>query len=153
LAGCSPCREACKQYQAIVDHAIPAMAAHQDAGGEADSDWSSRQAEQELFGRIDREERAKTLAAEKDMRRRRPNDPPPVFSFDGQATWRGVWLLFAAGILLSIALGISAYYVGTRRTQSTARVTPPPANRQKELTLEEKLSDAGHERQVARAEI
>jgi hypothetical protein len=153
IADCSACREASKQYQVIVDRAIPAIAAHQDVIGEAGSDWSSRRAEHALFDRIDRKEKAKTVTAENDEGRRRPDDLPPGFPFGGQATWRGVWLLYAAGILLTIALGISAYRAGMRRNLSTARVTQPQADNQKELALEEKLSDAGHEREVARAEI
>ena len=84
---------------------------------------------------------------------KQPNGAPRAFPFGGEATWRRVWLLYAAGILLSIALGISAYQVGIRHSTSSAKVVAPQPDLQKESALEEQLSDAGHERELAQAEI
>ena len=69
-----------------------------------------------------------------------------------QATWRNVWTLCAAGVLLCIALGVSAYRVGIRRGVKTAAVTPP-ASQDHTPALEQQVSDAGHEREVLRAQM
>jgi len=64
-----------------------------------------------------------------------------------------VWALYAAGILLFIALGFCAYQVGIRRGTNAAQVTAPHPDKQNQISLEEKLSDASHEREVARAQV
>jgi hypothetical protein len=84
--------------------------------------------------------------------RTEPNHASSAPPFSGETTWRGVWLLYAAGVLLSIALGVLAYRAGIQRNSPTARAISPQTDTQKDL-LEEKLSDAGHDREVARAEI
>jgi hypothetical protein len=154
LAACSSCREAMQQYEAVVGHAIPAMAAHEmpehvDPG----PGWSMDKAEAELFERIAREDEA-LRPGQKDLAEtQRPTDTRRVFPFAGAATWRRVWTLYAAGILLSIALGICAYQVGIRRGVTTATLAPPQPSPQRNLALEEQLSDAGHEREIARTQI
>jgi hypothetical protein len=69
-----------------------------------------------------------------------------------QATWRNVWTLYAAGILLCIALGVSAYRMGIHRGTESASVAPLPG-RASETTLQQQLADAGHEREILRAQI
>ena len=64
-----------------------------------------------------------------------------------------MWALYAAGILLFIALGFCAYQVGIRRGTNAANVTAPHPDTQSQISLEEKLSDASHEREVARAQV
>ena len=61
--------------------------------------------------------------------------------------------LYAAGILLFVALGFCAYQVGVRRGTSAANLTAPRPDTQSQISLEEKLSDVSHEREVARAEV
>jgi hypothetical protein len=71
-----------------------------------------------------------------------------------------VWTLYAAGILLFVALSFFAYRIGIRRGSDIAKVAPPQSGIQTkapvppvQASLEEQLSDAGHDREVARAEI
>jgi anti-sigma factor RsiW len=154
LAACPSCREAMQQYEAVVGHAIPAMAAHEipedvDPG----PGWSMDQAEAALFERIAREGEASRLGQKDRAETQRPTDTRRVFRFAGAATWRRVWTLYAAGILLSIALGVSAYRVGIHRGVSTATLAPPQPSPQHNLALEEQLSDTGHEREIARTQI
>ncbi|MGB9072385.1 MAG: hypothetical protein WCC22_06910 [Terriglobales bacterium] len=76
-----------------------------------------------------------------------------------ESTWRHVWMLYAAGVLLFITLGLSAYWVGVRHGTDVAKSTQPAAATQAQValesasSLEEQLSDAAHERQIARAQI
>ncbi|HWR17712.1 MAG TPA: zf-HC2 domain-containing protein [Terriglobales bacterium] len=154
LAACSSCRAAMQQYEAVVGHALPAIAAreipeHIDPG----PGWSMDRAEAALFARIAREDEASRPAQKERRETARSTDTPRVLPFAGAATWSRVWTLYAAAILLSVALGICAYQVGIRRGVSTAILTPPPPSPQRNLALEEQLSDAGHERAIARTQI
>ena len=57
LAVCSSCREALQQYEAIIRHAITAMAADETPENlEAGPRWSEKRAESALFDHIAREE-------------------------------------------------------------------------------------------------
>jgi Anti-sigma-K factor rskA, C-terminal/Putative zinc-finger len=155
LAICASCREALGQYESIVSHVIPAIAASVSAeSADADSEWSQGKAEKALFDRLSREQ--KHPPAEN------PQNgssifPHRILPFSGESTWRNVWMLYAAGILLFCALGFFAYRVGMHRTGEIAKTPQLQAAKQEaaslQTSLEEQLSDAGHERAVAKAEI
>jgi len=151
LAVCSACRESIKQYEATVAHAIPTMAADEAPEDlEPGPGWSQYKAEAALFDRIAQEEKAGILA-----RGNRNADIPKTARlggpFAGETTWRHVWSLYAAGVLLAIALGVSLYQIGMRRGVDTAKVVPAPTqpNSQNSMPLEAQVSDAAHEREVA----
>jgi len=156
LVVCSSCREALQQYEAIIRHAIPAMGAEEETPEnlEAGPRWSEKQAESALFDRIARDEggggieRTRPIPPHRETSSRRR-----VLAPESAAAWRSVWALYAAGILLFVALGFCAYQVGIRRGTSAANVVAPHPDRQSQISLEEKLSDASHEREVARAQV
>ena len=153
LADCPSCRAALQQYEAIVRHAIPAMAAEKTpANLEASSSWSEEEAKVALFERIAEEERKPNA----------PHDPPVAKAQDkhhrilspvSAAAWRNVWALYAAGLLLFVALGVCAYEVGAHRGPGVGRIPLAKQEFQGQISLEEKLSDASHEREIARAEV
>jgi hypothetical protein len=153
LAVCPSCREAIKQYEAVVAHAIPAIAADEAPEDlEAGPSWSQPRAEAALFNRIAQEDRAGkgTLGKEEaDI----PTGAPRVLPFAGEATWRHVWSLYAAGVLLAVALGVSVYQIGIRRGVDTAKLASPPLNTENQTSLEAQVSDAAHEREVALAQV
>jgi hypothetical protein len=154
LAVCATCREALRQYESIVTNVIPAVAAAEDpANATIDNSWSQQEqeaAEQALFERLAREE--------KDPAGRRNGSsffPHRILPFSSASTWRNVWMLYAAGILLFCALSFFAYRVGIGRGTETVK-GPQPTKQETPATsiaLEEQLSDAGHDRAVAKAEI
>ena len=150
LAVCPSCREAMKQYDAVLSKAIPALALESESL-QSDPSWSQEQAEAALFQRLTLEEELGTDrgGAEGDPASK-PIGKVPLSA--SQATWRNVWTLYAAGILLFIALGISAFQVGIHRGVKTAAVTPS-ASQQNSTALEQQVSDAGHEREVLRAQL
>ncbi|HEV2396211.1 MAG TPA: zf-HC2 domain-containing protein [Candidatus Sulfotelmatobacter sp.] len=155
LAVCSSCREAIKQYEAVVAHAIPAMAADEVPENlEPGPAWSQHKAEAALFARIAQEDKARTV-----VRGNGKADTPQgvrrVLPFAGESTWRHVWSLYAAGVLLAIALGVSLYQIGIRHGVDTTKVVPAPAqpNSQNSTPLEAQVSDAAHEREVALAQV
>jgi hypothetical protein len=154
LVVCSSCREALQQYEAIIRHAIPAMGAEETPENlEAGPRWSEKRAESALFDRIAREEGKPRIEQNGPIQVRRQTSARRVLSPASAAAWRNVWALYAAGILFFIALGFCAYQVGIRRGTSAANVAAPYPDTQSRISLEEKLSDASHEREVARAQV
>jgi hypothetical protein len=150
LAVCPSCREAMKQFDALVGRTIPALAPDPE-NLESDASWSQEQAEADLFRRLTLEEE---LGADPTVANGAPASKTvgrvPLSA--SQATWRNVWVLCAAGVLLCVALGVSAYQVGIHRGAKTVAVAPPTS--QKPATaLEQQVSDAGREREVVRAQM
>jgi Putative zinc-finger len=150
LAVCPSCREAMQQYESIVGNTMPALAPETESI-ESDRSWSQEQAEAAFFQRLTLEEESlETDRAENEGASSKEGEK--VRLSVSQATWRNVWTLYAAGILLFVALGVSAYQVGIRRGSGTA-VVVPPASRTNESALEQRVSDAGQEREVLHAQI
>ena len=117
----------------------------------------AEKAEKVFFERLEPEENRKRTGVED--RSDIPTSPRTLLPFAPESTWRHVWMLYAAGILLFITLGFSAYWVGMRRGTEVAKVsvaTPKVPNQvplQSQASLEEQLSDAAHEREIAHAQI
>ncbi len=120
-----------------------------DAGGA----WSEKEAESALFERIAREEGNPGIERNGPIQIHHQNSARRVLSPASAAAWRSVWALYAAGILLFVALGFCAYQVGIHRGTNAAKVTSPHPDRQSQISLEEQLSDASHEREVARTQV
>jgi len=154
LAVCDSCRETLKQYQLVVDQAIPVFVAKEASEGlDAGPDWSEdqeRQAEQAFFRRLDgthRGEPKKSTSTNEISTI--PRRLPP---FSSESAWRHVWMLYAAGILLFVSLSFYAYRMGVHRGADTAKLAPQ-STPLTQTSLEAQLSDAGHERQIARDQI
>jgi hypothetical protein len=159
LATCASCRRALRQYESIINDVIPAMAASDEAEHLlADSAWSQeqeKQAEKALFDRLADEENHPPGETGK---RNGSSIFPYRLPFSNESTWRSVWMLYAAGILLFCALSFFAYRVGMRRGTGIAETPQPQVNKQEPFpaahpSLEEQLSDAGHGRAVVNTEI
>jgi hypothetical protein len=157
LAVCASCREALRQYESIVSDVIPAIAASEAPGNVSTTagDWSEEKAEKALFDRLAREEKGR--ADRIDCRNGSSYFPHRILPFSSESTWRNVWMLYAAGILLFVAVGFFAYRVGVRRATETVKA-PSPESVQREqgpaqVSLEEQLSDAGHDSVVAKLEL
>ncbi len=157
LAVCPECREALRQYESVVQDAIPGIGAGQSSRIEPGPAWSQSRAEKAFFERLAKEERQGSGVTET------PNTVPTAFRrvlpIAPESTWRHVWMLYAAGILLFITLCLSAYWVGVRHGADVAKSSQPAAASQAQValespsSLEEQLSDAAHERQIARVQI
>jgi peptidoglycan hydrolase CwlO-like protein len=158
LAVCASCRDALRQYESIVSDVIPAIAASEGPEDRSTThgDWSQEQAEKALFDRLARE-KEKDPADRPDQRNGSSYVPHRILPFSSESTWRNVWMLYAAGILLFVAIGFFAYRVGVRRATDIVKVTQPQLTHEEagpaQAPLEEQLSDAGHEHELARAEI
>jgi hypothetical protein len=154
LVVCSSCREALQQYEAIIRHAVPAMAAEETPQNmEAGARWSEKQAESALFERIARDEGGGGIESNGPIPpQRETSSRRRVLAPESAAAWRSVWALYAAGILLFVALGVCAYQVGIRRGTNIVKVTAPLPDTQSQISLEEKLSDTSHEREASRVQ-
>jgi hypothetical protein len=157
LAVCASCREALRQYESIVSNVVPAIAAseaHQDIPT-SPGDWSQEKAEKALFERLAREEKDRSDPT--DRRNGSSYFPHRILPFSSESAWRNVWMLYAAGILLFVAIGFFAYRVGVRRATETVQAPSPQIAQHEhgaaQASLEEPLSDAGHDREVARTEV
>ena len=150
LEVCASCREAMKQYEAVVSETIPALAPDPE-NLESDPSWSQEQAERAFFQRLTLEEQLGTDrgGADGDSALKLVGKVPISAS---QATWRNVWTLYAAGILLIVALAVSAYRVGIHRGTESASVAPLQ-NHSTQTALLQQVSDAGHEREILRSQI
>lgn len=166
LAVCPPCREVMKQYEAVVSETIPALAPDSENLA-SDPSWSREeqdQAEVALFQRLKLEEELGEGSGEGSATDRGEADGDSASKTVGriplsvsQAIWRNVWTLYAAGILLFVALGVSAYRVGILRGTESASVAPGPnqgnQNQANQIALQQQVSDAGHEREILRSQI
>ena len=157
LAVCVSCREALRQYESIVTDVIPAVASSEgpEDRSTTDGDWSQEEAEKALFDRLSREEKGRDRQT--NPRNSSSYVPHRILPFSSESTWRNVWMLYAAGILLCVAVGFFAYRVGMRRAADVAKAPPSQPSQQEpspaQASLEEQLSDAGHDHEVARAEV
>ena len=150
LTVCPSCREVVKQYDAVLSNVIPVLASDPESV-ESDPSWSQEQAEVALFQRLalEGELGADPGGADRDSASG-PIGRVPLSA--SQSTWRNVWVLCAAGVLLCVAFGVSAYQVGIRRGVRSAAVTLPPGQAN-QAAFEQQMSDAGHEHEVLRAQI
>jgi hypothetical protein len=157
LAVCSACRDALREYESIVSEVVPAIAADEALEPGPGPSWSQTEAEKAFFEHLAEQEKRNTDGTGDKSGARTPSRR--ALPFAPESTWRHVWMLYAAGILLFFTLSFCAYWVGIRRGTEVAKVTSSkPVNQlQTSLSnqgaLEEQLSDAAHEREVTRAQI
>jgi hypothetical protein len=155
LAVCESCRETLKQYETVVNLAIPTLVANEtDVDVGAGPDWSEykqRQVEQASFKRLERTagDEPRNSASTNEVATA-PHRLPPFFS---ESAWRHVRMLYAAGILLFISLSFYGLRMGLYREADATKLTSPQPTTNGESSLEAQLSDAGHERQIARTQI
>jgi len=63
-----------------------------------------------------------------------------------------VWMPFAAAVVLTVALGIYSFQVGKHKGLEVVNATPNPTDTRVDA-LEQRISDAGHDREVLRAQL
>ena len=153
LAVCSSCREVLKQYESIVDQEIPSIAASGSSERvDPGPDWSQKQAEKRFLDHVAREQQE-----EMDGNLNGNNIsafPSRTLPLSGESAWNHMWMLYTAGILLFLALSLFAYRVGLHRGGDVAKKAAPQESAvHDQIALEEQLSDAGHEREMARSQM
>ena len=152
LAVCQSCTEALRQYEAAVGQAIPAIAASEEPeSAEPGPAWSQQEAEKTFFKRLAHEEKLepKNFRSASDF----PSHAHRLPAFSNSIAWPQVWILYAAGVLLFLTVGFYAYRVSVHHPTEVSRQPAPQPLAQTQVSLEEQLSDAGHEREIASAQI
>jgi hypothetical protein len=147
LAICPSCREAMHQFDLLLSETIPALPPNSE-NLISDPSWSQERAEAALFERLALEEEL----GKKPGERGGSNLAGKLPLSAREATWRNVWTLYAAGILLCVALGVSAYRVGSHRGRGLTS-SGTVQNQANEIVLLQQLSDAGHDREMLRLQI
>ena len=154
LLVCATCREAIKQYESLVVHAVPAIAAEQTPENiDPGPGWSQQRAEARFFDRLAEENSREKKRSISEPGNESSGETRRAIPFAGSSIWRNVWTMYAAGILLAIALGVSVYQVGIRRGVDTAKATLPTPVHQDLTPLEAQVSDAAHDRAIALAQV
>jgi hypothetical protein len=155
LAGCAECRRALREFEAAVDLGVPFLASKLAAVPIEESAMP----QSELAGPV----------AMKGRDSESPQKSPGVstgeeargFAFGqrmryrpSQVNWNYVWMPFAACVLLTMALGITAYRVGKNHNADAKAVQPTSGVTDVRIeALEQRISDAGHEREILRTQV
>jgi hypothetical protein len=153
LAGCPDCRQALKEFEAAVDVGVPLLASKLSTVPSEESESSQKELAERVLSRGAASETRQTGAGVSVSDERRGfafaqrNRPGRT-----QVNWNYVWMPFAACILLMVALGIYAYRVGQSHNFEVAHATSGNADGRLEA-LEQRISDAGHEREILRAQL
>jgi signal transduction histidine kinase len=153
LAVCCECRQALKEFEAVVDFGVPQLSS--ELSGLSTEQISSRPIEAPEVAALERV----PSAVQADGANSAEEGPRKGLAFarrnghrQTRVNWNFVWVPFAASIVLAIALGIYAYRIGRSRGVEIARVAPSSSEPRVDA-LEQQVSDDGHERAVLKAEV
>src|ERR1700691_4716419 len=158
LAGCAECRQALREFEAAVDVGMPLLASKLSPALLLDSSesFSSHPAQS---GQTAPLEPAPPLQTATNQVLIGPDAHERGFAFaqrnrhgHTKVNWNYMWLPFAACILLTVALGVYSYRMGTSRSVEVTQKNSPAPYVQIEA-LEQQMSDAGHERNDLRTQL
>jgi hypothetical protein len=151
LAVCPACREAKNQFEAVVDHEIPALAPELANDTPAEDPSFSAETAETLF--------LKRLSEQDKKSGRQVTDAEPWLSplvirqsrnFRRRFERYYFWLPMAAGIVLCTALGIVAYRTGIYRGVAVGKLLRPATT---PVNFEPTLEAASRDRDAASAQL
>jgi len=152
LPGCAECRQALSEFEAVVDIGMPLLAPELASHPSSEPGSAPKEAVETAAARAT----AQIGAALRESGAAEQGNWSSFARRNGhrhtQLNWNYVWLSFAAAVILTVALGIYSYQVGQHRGIEVAQVAPNPPDSRIE-TLEQKLSDVGHERETLQAQL
>ena len=132
LAVCQSCREALRQYEAVVGQAIPSIAANEEPeSADPGPAWSQEEAEKAFFKRLGQggKREPNKFSSASDL----PSVPRRLPPLSNGIAWPQVWMLYAAGILLFLSVGFYAYRVSVHPPHVAQ--LPPPSRIRKTKSL------------------
>jgi len=153
LSVCSDCREAMKQFETVVDHAVPALAPELGAESPREDPSFSQEAAEKSF--------LQRLSGENDKSRSRVADVEPWLSplvvrrsrnFRRRFDRYHFWLPLAAGLLLCTSLAILTFRMGKHRGVDLARLEQKGTRPGKAIS-QEVLGVASRDRDAAQARL
>src|SRR5712664_866224 len=152
LAECADCRQALKEFEAAVDIGVPLL--HSQLSSPDSLETSpiptevARATPTRVTGHIQTAYKEReSMEQSSGLRFSNRNGHRQM-----QINWNYVWMPFAAAVVLTVALGIYSFQVGKHKGQEVVSATPNTADTRVDA-LEQRISDAGHEREVLRAQL
>lgn len=164
LAVCPECRQAMKEFEAVVDVGVPLLTSQLAAtqAGEATvlhdpepgAIYKDRALDCVFSDTVMSGQFGEILLGENKLPSESHTPISARRSSDGHShlNWSMAWLPIAAGILLTIALGVYAYRAGKGRAIETAKLATTSADI-RVTGLEQQISDADHERMMLKAQL
>ena len=152
LAECPDCRQALKEFEAAADIGMPLL--HSQLSSPDSLEPNPIPIE---YAKV-------TAARETGHIETAHNEREPIERSTGrsfpqrnghrhmQVNWNYVWMPFAAAVVLTVALGLYSFQVGKQKGQEVVRATPSTAD-SRVAALEQRISDAGHDREVLKAQV
>jgi hypothetical protein len=146
LGLCVECRQALKEFETVADVAVPFLSAVASDEPRTRAEKSAQITPGHTPLSEDAFQGSPPLQRGKQLLFARRN------GYGGShLNWNYVWMPFAAAVLLTVALGVYSYEVGKHRGLDAVRV-PPSVVETRVRALEQQISDAGHEREILRAQ-
>lgn len=145
LSDCRGCREAMKQFDLVVTRAIPAIGAEcSQLENETTSDPSRWQEDalEDLLARLPERREVREWRNESSLAQ--------AVGRQSSETWRTVWTLYAAGILLFVSLGVLLYKIGVDHGTRTETIA---SQRQDESSIRQRLSDGMRQADATRTQL
>lgn len=133
LAECADCRQALQEFEAAADIGVPLLHEHlSPAASPVTTEVRTELQEQD----------GKHAVAQ----------APRNGSRRAGTSWSYLWVPFAAGLVLTVALSIYAFQFGKQKGRDSISPAWKDSAAQVEK-LEQRLSDAGHEREILRTKL
>ena len=151
LKDCASCRKALEQFKESVKAVIPAAAEQSEGAEQEDPSFSVERAEAAFFSRFDREGGFDVPEPKNRTTTEAFNSNNHGSDLAAGAGWEPLWMPFAAILLLCVTLGIASFRLGMKKGTETAGT--PRQESTAQASLEQQLSNAGHERQALLTEI
>src|ERR1700730_9265809 len=152
LAECPDCRQALKEFEAAADIGMPLLHSELSARDSVEPDSVANGVANEVPSPA-------MQHAESALRQREPVEQNSGHGFSHRygyrpmaVNWNYVWMPFAAAIVLTAALGIYSFQVGKQKGQELALVAPSVPDAKVDA-LEQRITDAGHDSQVLKAQL
>jgi hypothetical protein len=148
LSGCSECLQALNEFEAVADVGVPLLSSVLA--------WIPSEHPNRAPSEIPEIVTARGARVDGETRREVPDGAPMAAHRNGHerthVNWSYVWVSLAAGVLLTVALGIYSYEAGKRRSPEVVRLAPAVTESRVDA-LEQQMSDVGHERAVLKAQL
>ena len=152
LAECPDCQQALKEFGAAVDVGVPLLHSQLSSPESFEPNPPSTEAAKAAVA-------CATGHIEAGRSEREPIEQSSGLRFPHrnghrqmQIHWNYVWMPFAAAVVLTVALGIYSFQVGRYKGQEIVSATPTTTDTKVDA-LEQRISDAGHDREVLRAQL
>ena len=151
LGECPDCRQALKEFEAAAGVGMPLLHPHLSDPDSLEPASNSSEVGKATPARATRQKPTPHEEREPIEQTSGLRFPHRNSNRHMQVNWNYVWMPFAAAVVLTAALGIYSFQVGKRRGQEV-RVTPSASGAKVDV-LEQTISDAGHGREILKAQL